>query len=259
LLQQAHGQSLVHTQTGVGGTIGVGVVSSVGAGETGIKAKDIVLVVGQSWADNVTVSVNNVVKLPSTISVEEAATIPVLTAALGIINKLPTLHADDILFQTQGSTAIGQAIHQIGKAEGVKVVSVNDADLLDAKKLATLGKATHGIIGISNGKVIHQLTKTLKDNGSIVVHQGAHQMISATTSIDLAVGGAIFHNLSVHGFNLVSWAKQEPVAFRNAVATAYKLVLDKKVSIPCSVFPLSDFKKAFGIVETTGALSAFKF
>lgn len=258
-VKRVRGQSLIHNQFGVGGTIGVGVVSALGGGETGLKVNDLVLVLGETWADNVAVEAAKVFKLPSSLSVEQAVTVPVLTAAYGILRKLPNVKAGDVVFQTSGSSAVGQALHQVGEAEGVKIVSVADADLLDATKLAALGKATHGIAGVPHGKLVHQLTKAINPNGAIVIHHGVHKALSAVSPIDLAVSGAIFQNKSLYGFNLHSWAAQDAESFRSALSTVAKLVEEKKANVASSVFAPADFQKALENVEATGALSVLKF
>lgn len=222
-----------------------------------MKENDLVLVSGPCWADSVTVSANNVVKLPN-ISADEANAIPAIVSALGILRSLPGLKEGDTVLQTGGANCTGDALSQVGAAQGVKIVSVPDSELMDVTKLKALGKSNHGVAGASTSKVVHQMTKALRPNGSVVFHHGTYQSFNDLLPIDLPASAAIFNNISVRGFNLYAWIKNDPTSFAEQVEKAAQLLKDKKIALPSQQFSLNDYKQAIEAAETSGSLNVLK-
>jgi NADPH:quinone reductase-like Zn-dependent oxidoreductase len=249
----------VNNNFGLGGTVGVGIVSSVGSNVTHLRASDMVLVATPCWADEVTIPVNRVVKLPN-LSIEEVSSIPFFLYGEGILRSLPGLKKGDTIFQLSGAGVINDAVVQLAKVRGIQVVSVSESDLLEIKKLKALGNAHHAIAGVANKKVVHQLTKTLLWNGAVVIHHGVYQPISSMTSIDLPVSATIFKNISIRGFDLASWMKYDMASLTSVTASIVELVQTKKISLSTThQHEMLDYKKAFEDAKNnTAALSVLR-
>ncbi len=256
---QIRGQSLVNKNVGFGGLFGVGHVASIGTGVSNLNHNDSVIVVGDSWTNQVTVPAKCAFKLPSNLSLDESVSISTFVCASGILKSLPNLKEGDTIFQTCGTTAVGMAMSQLGNQRGIKVNSIIDDDLMEIKKLKSLGKTTHAVAGAANTKIIHQLTKTLLPNGAVVFYHGVYQPVSSLLSIDLPVSAAIFNNISVRGFDLAAWMRDDWEGFSLSLQQIINLMEEKKLSLPSNSYHISDYRKAFEGVEAIAALSVIKF
>jgi NADPH:quinone reductase-like Zn-dependent oxidoreductase len=68
------------------------------------------------------------------------------------------------------------------------------------------------------------------------------------------VTSAIFHDVSVIGFDFFSWQASDPAGFAAAAARVVELAAAGKVALKTSkVFPQSDYLKALAEVEASGA------
>lgn len=247
--------------SGTAGSFGAGVVSSVPVGEGEFSVHDNVLVLGGDvWADEVTVSKSNAIKLPKG-STESAAVLPNYISAWGILHNFVSLKAGDVVVQTVGNSAVGTAITNLGKALGLKVVSLADADVKStnlAAKLQELGSIKLAVSGQS-GKHISSLQRHVAKDGSTVVYNGVYEPLHTVAEVQLPISHMIFSNSSVHGFDLQSWFQNDAAAVRSAVTDLLKVVQDKQVPLKAEhSFAQADYLKAVDEVTKSGASVVLK-
>ena len=236
-------------------------MTGVSAGDSDFAVNDQVLIVGSGvWTDETVVSKATVTKIPN-LSAEEAAVLPSFAAAWGILNNFVTLKSGDVVVQTNASSAIGGAISQIGKALGLKVVSISDADLASADLLAKLKEAGSFKLAVSgrSGRHIGTLQRVVAKGGVTVTYNGVFESLHATANAQLPISNLIFNNTSVQGFDLNTFATHSPEAFRAGVSSVLALVGEKKVNLkPAHVFSQAEYAKALEEVAKTGAAVALK-
>lgn len=236
-------------------------MTGVSDGESAFAVNDQVLIVGEGvWTDETVVSTAKVTKIPK-LSAEEAAILPSFAAAWGILNNFVTLKAGDVVVQTSASSAIGSAIAQVGKALGLKVVSISDADLTAADLASKLKEAGSIKLAVSgrSGRHISTLQRVVAKGGVTVSYNGVFESLQSTSSVQLPISNLIFSDTSVHGFDLNTWATTSPDAFRAGVSSVLGLVGDKKVVLkPAHVFSQAEFAKALEEVQKSGVSVALK-
>lgn len=212
------------------------------------------------WTDETVVSAANVTKIPK-LSAEEAAVLPTFAAAWAILNNFATLKAGDVVVQTSANGAIGAAIAQVGKALGLKVVSISDADLTAADLASKLKEAGSIKLAVSgrSGRHISTLQRVVAKGGVTVSYNGVFESLQTIGSVQLPISNLIFSDTSVHGFDLNAWAATSPEAFRASVASVLGLVGDKKVTLkPAHVFSQAEYAKALEEVSKSGVSVALK-
>lgn len=226
-----------------------------------MKVNDLVLVTdANTWADEVVVGKQDIVKI-SSLSAEAAATLPAVVSAIGIFNLLPGLKPGDIVLQTEGETAIGQAIAQYGKTLGVNVIGTTAAELSDLQfttGLKSKGRIAHAITG-SAGKANTLLLKLIPHSGVLVAHNGIYQPIGKTVGIDVPISRAIFQDVKILGFDYFGYKRYDAVAFHTALTKAIELVSTKQVVLTRNVHAVKDYINAVTDVEKTGKFNLLKF
>lgn len=251
-----------NTHHGVAGTAGVGTVVSVGANVATVKTGDNVIVIDNGvWSDNVTVSSSNVAKISSAPS-EASAVLPTFVSAWAILNHSHTpLKAGDIVLQTEGKTALGSAVSQIGKALGFKVINVTPDEVLHAdfrKKVATTGPARMAVTH-HTGKVLREVMKVLEIGSTVVTYNGPITSVFSESPVEAAVSTYIFDAKSIHGFDLKTWMSSNPEKFREATAFVSSLLDEKKISLPVDSHAQSNFLPALDLVHAKEAAVVLKF
>ena len=263
LCVQIRGMSMGGLRAGdVAGCAGAGVVTSVSAGEREFAVNDSVLVIGSgTWTNDAIVSTSSVSKLSSKVSAEEAAALPAFVSAWAILHEFAALKSGDLVVQTNGSSAVGAAITQLGKALGLKVVSLSDADLSGAKLTTTLqevGKCKLAVSGQS-GRHLTALQKALANSGVAVAYSGVFESLQSSADVQLPISNIIFNDASVRGFELVSWVRGNTAAYRKSVAALMPLVQEGKLTLkPAHVFPQADYLKAIEEVTARGSSVVLK-
>lgn len=236
-------------------------MTGVSAGDSDLAVNDQVLIVGAGvWTDETVVSKATVTKIPK-LSAEEAAVLPTFAAAWGILNNFVTLKSGDVVVQTNPNSAIGGAISQVGKALGLKVVSISDADLTASDLLVKLKQAGSFKLAVSgrSGRHIGTLQRAVAKDGITVAYNGVFESLHATANVQLPISNLIFSNTAVHGFDLNAWATHSPEAFRASVSSVLALVNEKKVNLkPAHVFSQAEYSKALEEVSKSGATVALK-
>lgn len=248
-------------KAGVAGTAGSGVVTDVAVGEGQFSTQDSVLVLGEGvWSDEVTASKDHVIKVTG-LSHEELASLPSFLTAWGLLHNFAKLNAGDVVVQTSGSTAVGSAVAQLGKALGLKVVSLADSDVKGtnlAAKLQEVGAYKLAICGQS-GRHVSSLQRHVARGGATVAYNGVYEPIHSAADVQLPISHMIFHDSSVYGFDLLAWARAAPADLKHGAASVLALAKEQKLSLkPAQVLPQADFLKAIEEVSKTGAAVVLK-
>lgn len=227
----------------------------------GISTNDKVLVASSGvWADNVTVAASKVIKIPSKLSVEEAAALPAALSAYAILFNYVGLKAGDVVLQFGGDSAVGAAISQIGTASGYKVVNVTQAQIDDAnfsKTATAMGSVKLTITNTSKKSVSKNFLRSLAPGGCLVMYQG-NGLVDEDDGVDVPVGGAIFKANSIFGFSFESWMASAPQEVETAMAAIAPHLESKKISLKSKVFPQADYLKALSATETKGEAVVLK-
>jgi len=256
------GLSSINKTVGSYGNAAVGKVIAVPSSVSDFHLNDSVLVIGQGlWTDEAIVSTSGVTKVPS-LQPDEAAVLPSYISAWAILHNFITLKAGDTVVQATGSSAIGKAITAIGKALNLKVVSLSDAELNDpatSKKLEALGPIPLTVAGQS-GKLISILSKATASNGVVVTYNGVYESISTTTPVSVAISHLIFRNVSIQGFDLLSWVQSSSSEYKAAVQSVLALQSEKKIVLkPSLVYSQSDYLSGIEAVLKTGDAAVLKY
>jgi NADPH:quinone reductase-like Zn-dependent oxidoreductase len=260
---QVKGLSFIRSSSGVAGSTAVGTIESIGTGVSGLAAKDSVLVISPGvWADTVTIPFCSTVKLPAGLSHEEAANLPPAVSAWHILNDIAQLKSGDVVLQIQGDTAIGAAISAIGAAHGIKVINVTADDVKNAAKFTETVKAAGpvklAVSGSAGPAALKLVQRNIGEDGILVLYNGPIESLDKVEGVTLPVGGQIFKNQSIVGFDFVAWASSDAKGVAQAISGVKALVDQKKLSLKAPVFPQADFLKAFEAVETTAAAAVLK-
>jgi NADPH:quinone reductase-like Zn-dependent oxidoreductase len=236
-------------------------VTGLATGEGEFSNNDTVLVVGEGvWSDEVVVSKNSVVKVAG-LSHEELAVLPAFAAAWGLLHNFVALKAGDVVVQTYGNSAIGSAVTQVGKAMGLKVVSLADSDVKGTNVAAKLQEAGAFKLALSgkSGKHLSSLQRHVARGGTTVVYNGVFEPLQSAADVQLPISHMIFSDSSVHGFDLQAWARAAPGEFKAALSSLSALAQDKKIALKAAhTFPQAEYLKAVEEVTQTGAAVVLK-
>ena len=244
------------------GCAGAGVVTAVGSSVTGFAVNDSVLIIDSGlWTEETVVSQNSAAKVAG-MSAAEIATLPAYLSAWAILNNFNTsLKAGDIVVQTNGTGAVGSAVAQIGKAMGLNVVSLSSDELKDAKladNLKKKGDVKLAVAGQSGTHVVN-MVRALSPSGCLVAYNGIAQPVSQAVPISLPISGMIFSDTSVHGFDLTSWVRANPLAYHSAVTSLCKMVGDNKLSVKAGkTFKQAEYVKAIEEVRSSGTAAVLQ-
>jgi len=202
---------------------------------------------------------SDVVKVPSTIPLEFAATLNIPLTALRLLEDFGSLKAGDVVLQTAAETAIGKAIVQVAKSKGLRTVNIISdvpgypqnasflrelgadivvpADYAESDKFAKLlsdyDKPKLGIVG---GAVGAGVWKVLAP-GAPVVGVGTEKPSAP----------------SAQAFSLAAWYKKSSgEAKAKAISAAAELVEQGQVRVWVERFPLASIKYALETAAETG-------
>eukprot|EP01036_Dinobryon_divergens_P027629 gene27629-36435_t len=259
------GVSFKTKNTGIAGLSAAGTVTSVNGSSSQFAVNDTVFITGSGlWAEEVTVSQSAaaVVKLPA----EEAALLPAATSAWAILNNFVKLNSGDVVVQTNGSSATGLAIAEIGKSMGLKIISVTSAQLKDSKFIPNVLAENNSsglklAISSESGANTLALVRQLGPKGVLVTYSGPIEPLSKTeTGVQIPTGVLIFKDITVAGFDFLGWKESDPSAFNAAVSAVTELSKAGTIKLKTSkVFSQKDYLKAIAEVEATGAGVVIKY
>jgi NADPH:quinone reductase-like Zn-dependent oxidoreductase len=250
------------------GAEGVGRVAKTGSKvDVGLRGKRVLILPTYeqgTWADQVVVPVRNIVPMsdePDPLQLSMIGINPV-TAYL-LLNRYVSLIPGDWIGQTAANSAMGQYIIALAKLAGVKTLNVvrreeaaervrqwgGDRVVLQGDELrhdiekALEGKKLSLVLDTVGGAAAGELSKSLKNGGSIVVYALQSGQFPAVPP-----GEFIYRGLSLHGFWLINWIRNAP---RTEIQETYQklgdLVADGSLSAAVEhVYPLAQFKEACG-------------
>ena len=213
------------------------------------------------WTDqNIVISKSNAIKVPK-LSTEEAALLPTAVSAWSILNNFSSLKKGDTILQTNGGSAIGIAITEIGKALGLNVISLSKPDIEESSFVSKFrSKNAKLAISCLSGNVNKLLLNVLPDNGQLIFYNGPIESIDNSDGLHISVGRSIFGNISINGFDLFTWVNTNPDAYKTAVSSVLSLVESKQISLKSNkIYQQTDYLKAISDVETSGAAAIIKF
>jgi hypothetical protein len=257
---QIRGENLYRSSPGIGGFSGIGKVVTVSTNAKNIKQDDFVFFNShRSWAERVNVSESNIFLLENGISLTAAASLPYFISAWAIISKFHNLKAGGLVVQSNGDTAVGFAITQLCKANGINILSPTDAEISDPSFLMKYkGKVSHCILG-SSGKIAMTFMRILASEAKVVVYRGRYVPTVETLGLDISYSAAIFKNISVSGFDYEIWSNNN-VNVQKAISSTTSLLREEKVKLSPELIssPIINYQKAIANAGTKGAFIVLK-
>lgn len=249
----------------VGGREGVGIIHQVGSGvDEKLVGRPVFLPDSLgTWQEFVKMKVDEVVFLPSLISLDQLA-ISVLNplTAWRLLNDFEYLRPGDFIIQNAGNSAVGLSVIQFAKRMGLQCISLVrsqkamddirafsetivflDEDSSCDEVLAITEEAGCSIAFNSiGGKSSLRLAKCLRDGG---VHVTFGAMDG--TPIRFPTRNLIFNDIRFVGFWLDRWKKKKSLdQIRIAIEDVLQPLALNELRHPVdSIFTLEDFKSAF--------------
>ena len=240
------------------GTNAVGIIDAIGSSVSGFKVGDSVFVSNSNvWSDNITVPSTSASKVPISTP-EEAAIIPSLLSAWGILNNYESLKSGDNVLLLNSTDAIGQAVIHVGKLLELNIIQITDKNI-HSDEIKTKLKALNNIkLSITNtpGKLSSDLLKYVNKYGSLVFYSGPIRSVLAGDVISMSVSASVFEQKSINGFDLTTWIQTNPASYNKGI----QFINDnlKKVTLKPKVYKYEDFLKGISAVQETGELAVLK-
>lgn len=218
------------------GNEGVAVVEEVGYAVTNLVVGDRVLLPPGfgSWREGGVWAARDLVKVPETISIEQAAMLRVNPGtALRLLRDFGSLKQGSWVLQNAANSAVGRAVIQLARHFGFRTVNlVRRTDIVDElyasgadvvlpdsdEGLARLPQYTnrepiHLALNAVGGESALRLANTLAPGGTIVTY-GA----MAKQPLRIPNGLLIFQDLQWRGFWLTRWSQQASPEQKAAMA-----------------------------------------
>lgn len=257
------------------GNEGVGVVEAVAEGVTSVKVGDHVIFPFRGkdnwvglWAEKVVSPANELVIVPSEISLQQAAMLTVNPAtAYQLLTLFDDLSSGDVVIQNAGNSSVGRWVISIAKSMGVKTISlVRNVELIDdlkalgadwvfvddedvVKKIKEASSDSRLAFNAVGGQSATHVMKGLVSDGILVTY-GA----MSKEPVQVSSGALIYKNIWVTGFNRAKWVAENP---KEVVLDVYKKLIDfilkHKIEIPVeATYSFSDVDKAIAHASQSG-------
>jgi len=216
------------------GNEGVGRVVGVGAGVDAFQQGDLAVILRRgTWAQSVTVAESELVKIPATTDILQAAMLGVNPpTAFLMLRDFVSLSPGDWVVQNAANSAVGRAVLQIARGRGLKTLNVVRREELVPELIALgadvvvteatdLRKEVRGLCGgvlprlglnAVGGPSALNVANALA-SGSTLVTYGAMGM----QPLKIPNGLLIFKDLRFAGFWLTNWKSRSTPAERGAV------------------------------------------
>ena len=204
-----------------------------------------------AFGEELATDASNVIPLTTQTTAEDLASIPAILTAWALLHEFKSLKPSDVVVQTNGQTAVGQAVSQIAKLKGINVVNVTEKTVADFKPSGEVALCL-----CNSSAMSRPLLKLLGSDAAFVAYSDTVEPLSTLQSVDIPVTSAIFKKVKVFGFHLTTWKELEPVKFKNAVAEVASLIDAGKVNIPSKKYKLSDYASAL-TESSAGSLVVF--
>ncbi|XP_040193212.1 enoyl-[acyl-carrier-protein] reductase, mitochondrial isoform X1 [Rana temporaria] len=263
----------------VGGNEGVGVVAEVGHHVSSLRPGDWVIPVDAglgTWRSEGVFSEAALVRVPSDISIEIAATLSVNPCtAYRLLSDFETLRPGDSVIQNASNSGVGQAVIQIAASLGITTINiVRDRPELQnlVQRLHDLG-ADHVIteeqlrkpemkdlfrtcprprlaLNCVGGKSTTEMLRHLDYGGTMVTYGGM-----AKQPVTVPVSALIFKNIRLRGFWITQWKRDRQHIDREEITKMVRDLCDlirrgRLVPPPCFHWPLEEFLQALRAAQT---------
>lgn len=216
-----------------------------------------------TWADQVVVPLRNIVPMSDEADPLQLSMIGINPAtAYLLLNRYASLKPGEWIAQTAANAAMGQYIISLAKLAGVKTLNVvrreeaaaqvrkwgGDVVIVQSENLnkdveqALAGKKLSLVLDTVGGGPVGELAKSLKIGGSVVVYALQSGQSPVVSPKDL-----IYRDLSLHGFWLINWLRNESrVEIQKVYQKLGDLVASGSLSAKVEqVYGLDEFKEAF--------------
>nr|CAH7755731.1 unnamed protein product [Callosobruchus chinensis] len=216
----------------VPGNEGVAKIEKMGAGVKNLSEGDHVVPLTNhlgTWRTHLTVKADDVLKVPSTLGLVEAATLTVNPCtAYRMLRDYITLKPGDTVIQNGGNSACGQNVIQICRAWGIRTVNIvrNRQNIDELRKYLTDLGATHVLteeevrttelfksgklakprlaLNCVGGKSALEIMRHLENGSPMVTYGGmSREPVTVPTS------ALIFKDLQIRGFWMTRWSKEK--------------------------------------------------
>ncbi|XP_067627556.1 enoyl-[acyl-carrier-protein] reductase, mitochondrial [Eurosta solidaginis] len=235
-----------------------------------------------TWRTHAIFAEEQLMPVPSTIGLAEAATLTVNPCtAYRMLKDFVDLQAGDCVIQNGANSAVGQAVHQLCRAWDVKSVGiVRDRPDIEALKkylkslgatevlteeeirTSTLFKEKHLprpclALNCVGGKSATEVTRHLADKGVMVTYGGMSRepVIASTAAL-------IFNDISFKGFWMTRWTKENfdsPERVK-MLAELCEMIQQRKFVGPVhEMVPLQKFKDALSAALDFKGFTGKKF
>ena len=262
LLIQGRYASRPKLPTGLG-IEGVGRVLAVGSDVANLAQGDLVLSLDrQNWAEQRLLGVQQVIKLPPEIDIQQAAMLKVNPAtALKMLTDYVTLQDGDWVIQNAANSGVGQSLIQLAKARGLctvnvvrreslreplmrlgaDIVLVDNPELAQHVREATEGAAVKLAIDAVAGSACERLADCLGEGG-IVVNYG----LLSGEACQIRADQTIFKGITLTGFWLAKVMQgMSHTELSDLYADLSQYVLNGTLQVDVEVsYPLAQIKQA---------------
>ncbi|KAJ7374133.1 hypothetical protein OS493_009470 [Desmophyllum pertusum] len=256
----------------VGGNEGVGEVTEVGSDVQSVRAGDQVVLRAEqclgSWCRHLVVLEHQVLKIPSGLPVDAAATVSVNPCtAFRLLKDFEDLQPGDTVIQNGANSGVGQALIQIAAAWGIKTVNVirnrtnvedlkshlkdqganyvvidEDLKSSEMKEIMKSIKPPKLALNCVGGKSSMSLFRFLGPKGTMVTYGGMSKQ-----PVTVPTGSLIFQDVNVKGFWMSQWSidHQKDASKATMMEEVCSMLLKGQLRAPpCTRHPLKDFKTA---------------
>lgn len=203
----------------VPGSEGVGRISAVGA-DVALRVGDIVMPMpGNAWIEQITLPARQVVALPATVDLDQAAMLKANPAtALAMLEDIVSMQTGDWVILNAANSAVGQNVVKVGQALGLRIACVvrrEDAaqGLRDLGAEVVLvdggtgappalpdGEKARLALDAIGGVATERLASAVADGGTVVNYG-----LLSGESPRLSAHDLVFRGLTLRGFWLASW------------------------------------------------------
>lgn len=211
--------------TFVPGTEGLGRVTALGDGVTGMAVGDLAVPMQMGcWSERLVVPARGVIPLPAGVDLDQATMLKVNPAtALAMLTDLVALAPGDWVVQNAANSAVGQNAVKIGRALGLRVACIvrreaaadalrrigADVVLVDdgsdrPPRLPDGARARLALDAVG-GVATERLAACVADGGTVVNYGLLSGQSPRLSAYDL-----VFRGLTLRGFWLASWFTQAP-------------------------------------------------
>ncbi|XP_055372499.1 enoyl-[acyl-carrier-protein] reductase, mitochondrial [Condylostylus longicornis] len=268
----------------VGGNECVAEVAAIGPNVTKFKISDRVIPFATglgTWRTHAKFTEKNLLKIPKNIDIASAATITVNPCtAYRMLKDFRDLKADDVIIQNGANSGVGQAVHQLCNAWGIKSVGVvrDRPDVENLKRYLKDIGATEVLteeelrktdifknvlkkpkLGFNcvGGKSATEVIRHLANKATLVTYGGMSR-----EPLTVSTATLIFKDISFYGFWMTRWSEEnfdnpKRKEMLNEICNLLEL---KKIKAPIhQIIPLKEFKTAMSEAMAFKGFTGKKF